>query len=85
MLNKNLESRAQEIAREIEDKNKKMNKYAFMNAHKLRAPIASILGLINLFGKEITEDDKKAMVRMLKESAQKLDNVVHEIKDVIDE
>ena len=85
LLNKNLESRAQEIAREIEDKNKKMNKYAFMNAHKLRAPIASILGLINLFGKEITEDDKKAMVRMLKESAQKLDNVVHEIKDVIDE
>lgn len=85
LLNKNLESRAQEIAREIEDKNKKMNKYAFMNAHKLRAPIASILGLINLFGKNLGEKDEKTMVRMLKDSADKLDKVVHEIRDVLDE
>lgn len=85
LLNKNLESRAQEIAREIEDKNKKMNKFAFMNAHKLRAPIASILGLINLFDKNLGEEDEKTMVRMLKESADKLDKVVHEIRDVIDE
>ncbi len=85
LLNKNLDSRAQEIAREIEVKNKKMNKYAFMNAHKLRAPIASILGLINLFDKGISESDEEIMIRMLKESADKLDNVVHEIKDVIDQ
>jgi len=85
LLNKNLDTRAQEIAREIEVKNKKMNKYAFMNAHKLRAPIASILGLINLFGKDISAGDEEIMIRMLKESASKLDNVVHEIKDVIDE
>lgn len=85
LLNKNLESRAHEIAREIELKNKKMNKYAFMNAHKLRAPIASILGLINLFGKALEPQDEKTMIRMLKESADKLDNVVYEIKDIIDE
>jgi tetratricopeptide (TPR) repeat protein len=85
LLNKNLESRAHEIAREIEVKNKKMNKYAFMNAHKLRAPIASILGLINLFGKGLGGDDENTMIIMLKDSAHKLDKVVHEIKDVIDE
>lgn len=85
LLNKNLDSRAQEIAREIDLKNKKMNQYAFMNAHKLRAPIASILGLINLFGKKLSSEDEKTMVRMLKESASKLDKVVYEIKDVIDE
>ncbi len=85
LLNKNLESRAQEIAREIEIKNKKMNKYAFMNAHKLRAPIASILGLINLFGKNLGFKHEETMIKMLKDSAEKLDNVVHEIKDVIDE
>lgn len=85
LLNKNLDARAQEIAREIDIKNKKMNKYAFMNAHKLRAPIASILGLINLFGKNINTEDEETMIRMLKESASKLDKVVYEIKDVIDE
>ena len=85
LLNKNLESRAHEIAREIDVKNKKMNKYAFMNAHKLRAPIASIIGLINLFGKNITAEDEASIITMLKESANNLDNVVHEIKDVIDE
>ncbi len=84
LLNKNLDTRAQEIAREIEVKNKKMNKYAFMNAHKLRAPIASILGLINLFGKDISAKDEELMIIMLKESAHKLDHVVHEIRDVID-
>lgn len=85
LLNKNLDSRAQEIAKEIEEKSKKMNKYAFMNAHKLRAPIASILGLINLFGKNITPTDEKLMINMLQESAHNLDKVVHEIKNIIDE
>ena len=85
LLNKNLDARAQEIAREIEEKNKKMNKYAFMNAHKLRAPIASILGLINLFGKNISPTDETQMIKMLKDSAHTLDEVVHEIKDIIDE
>ncbi len=85
LLNKNLESRAHEIAREIEVKNKKMNKYAFMNAHKLRAPIASIMGLINLFGKDITPEDETTIISMLKISSDKLDNVVHEIKEVIEE
>ncbi len=85
LLNKNLESRALEIARDIEIKTQKMNKYAFMNAHKLRGPIASILGLINLFGKNLPAQDEATMIEMLKESADKLDKVVHEIKDVIDE
>ena len=85
LLNKNLESRAQKIAHEIEDKNKKMNQYAFINAHKLRAPIASILGLINLFDKNIGKDHEKTMIELLKNSADKLDKVVHEIKIILDE
>jgi light-regulated signal transduction histidine kinase (bacteriophytochrome) len=41
----------QERTRELEKKNKALEEYAFINAHKLRSQVASILGLINLISK----------------------------------
>ena len=45
-INENLEHLVSQRTEELEKKNKVLEEYAFINAHKLRAPVASILGLI---------------------------------------
>jgi signal transduction histidine kinase len=47
-LNAGLEINVLNRAKELEIKNRKLEEYLFINAHKLRAPVASILGLIQL-------------------------------------
>src|SRR6185503_9074678 len=43
-INENLEMLVQERTRELEKKNKALEESAFIIAHELRAPVASILG-----------------------------------------
>ena len=52
-INDNLELTIKDRTRELENKNKALEEYAFITAHKLRAPLASILGRVKetLFNK----------------------------------
>jgi len=50
-INKNLESLVSKRTKEIELKNQQLTEYAFINSHLLKAPIARISGLYNLFQK----------------------------------
>jgi ligand-binding sensor domain-containing protein len=78
-INENLESLVKERTSELERKNKALEEYAFINAHQLRAPVASILGLINLMQKLELSDDEKIYLEHLQQSAKKLDSVVSSI------
>jgi len=40
---------------ELENKNTQLANYAFLNAHKLRAPVATLLGLVMLFDNKHVE------------------------------
>jgi signal transduction histidine kinase len=50
-----------------------------MNAHNLRSPVASILGLINLMDRLELEADQRVYLDHLKSSAESLDKVVRSI------
>ena len=82
-INENLESLVQSRTAELEKKNKALEEYAFINAHKLRSPVASILGLINLLHKLPTDEEGKSVVEHLRISAEKLDEIVSEITKTI--
>lgn len=90
-LNQNLEvtvaKRTEELSLknvELEIKNQKLEEYAFMNAHKLRAPIATLLGLTELYNmKEVNEQERHDLIDKIRQSALKLDNVVKEIRDIL--
>ncbi|MBI1768408.1 MAG: tetratricopeptide repeat protein, partial [Bacteroidetes bacterium] len=47
-VNENLERLVQKRTRVLEEQNKKLSDYAFFNAHNLRAPLARVMGLVNL-------------------------------------
>jgi len=83
-INENLESLVKVRTSELERKNKALEEYAFINAHQLRAPVASILGLIHLMQKLDLSDDEKIYLEHLQQSAKKLDSVVSSITEAIE-
>ncbi|MCX2745909.1 tetratricopeptide repeat protein [Mangrovivirga sp. M17] len=83
MVNYDLEQKINERTQELREKNHTLAKYAFYNAHKLRAPVASILGLIDLILRTNLSQKESELVNSLKKSANKLDEAIHEIKDIL--
>jgi tetratricopeptide (TPR) repeat protein len=77
-LNKTLAGRVDERTKQIFHQNKKLAEYTFMNAHKLRAPVASILGLINLM-QQANEAEQKIILNHLKTCGEQLDHTIRTI------
>jgi tetratricopeptide (TPR) repeat protein len=90
-LNNELEikvgQRTQELVeanRKLKDKNNKLEEYAFFNSHKLRSPVASILGLVQLFNQShATDEERQDVINKIKTSTDKLDDIVREIQTIV--
>lgn len=83
-INENLENLVRQRTAELERKNKALEEYAFINAHELRAPVASILGLIDLIDRlELTEKDRE-LIDHMQASARRLEEVVSQIMRAIE-
>lgn len=83
-INENLEEMVQDRTRELERKNKALEEYAFINAHKLRSPVATILGLINLISKTKLDHEGVEINRRLQDTAGELDGIVSAITKAIE-
>ncbi len=83
-INESLEKRVVERTFELERKNKALEDYAFINAHNLRSPVASILGLVNLLSRSRHEKETEEVVGHMKVSAERLDEVVRTITESIE-
>ncbi len=83
-VNTNLEAMVRDRTHELEIKNKKLEEYTFFNAHKLRAPVATILGLIQLFDYKNILEGEKIMIG-LKKTAVDLDVAIKDIRKKLEE
>ncbi|GHN01430.1 hypothetical protein WSM22_29190 [Cytophagales bacterium WSM2-2] len=83
-INENLESLVKHRTLELEKKNKALEEYAFINAHKLRAPVASILGLVPIISTLPMSREAEEALYHLRESTNKLDEIVHSITKAIE-
>src|SRR6185436_20263292 len=83
-LNKNLEARIEDRTHQLTIQNQKLIEYAFLNAHKLRAPISSILGLINLVGQSKPEE-YTTILSHLKTCGNQLDQITREISKTLED
>ena len=63
----------------LNERDRKLEKFAHQNSHKLRAPVARIQGLINLLGYSTIEQDSKIVMEHLRAAAKELDSVTREI------
>lgn len=84
-LNFTLEQRAQEKAMTIIDQESKLNEYAFLNSHKLRGPVATMSGIMNLIKSgSLTVDEKEFLTEALSQEVRKIDEVISEINKAIE-
>jgi signal transduction histidine kinase len=86
-INENLNNVVKERTLTIIDQNKKFVHHAFINAHKVRSPLARIQGLVNLLSYEAPRlsEDGLEIQRLLKESSIELDDILREVKANLDD
>lgn len=78
-LNKSLESRIQERTQQLILQNEKLAKYVHANAHQLRAPVVSILGLLNLLERVELRPEDHILITHLQSCGKELDNITRAI------
>ncbi|HEU5292817.1 MAG TPA: tetratricopeptide repeat protein [Cyclobacteriaceae bacterium] len=83
-INSNLEAIVEERTREVKIQNEKLIEFAYFNAHKVRGPLARILGLVNVLKMEDSNNGLKDFTDKIHESATELDNVIHTINAKLD-
>jgi len=83
-INETLEIRVKERTQVLEEKNKQLAEYAFINSHVLRAPVSTMLGLINLISYSALPIEDQKIYRHLLETANVLDSIVYKINNAID-
>ena len=68
----------------VEKQNQKLAEYISMNSHEVRAPLASLLGLLKIHNLSNDEEEKKEIMDMLHKSAESLDSVVKSMNKVLE-
>ncbi|PKQ66582.1 PAS domain S-box protein [Raineya orbicola] len=64
---------------EIKIQYEKLAEIARLQSHYIRRPLSSILGLINILNTDGISTDNQEIIERLKESAEELDKIIHEI------
>lgn len=83
-MNQDLESIVHERTEKIAVQHAKLIEYAYFNAHKVRGPLARILGLVKLTRMEVVKDEIEDIHARIEISAQELDDVIHEINSKLE-
>jgi tetratricopeptide (TPR) repeat protein len=84
-LNKSLESKIEERTQRLTWQNEKLAEYAHANAHQLRAPVVSILGLLNLIGRIQLQQEDQILIDKLQLCGKDLDQITRVIAKNLEE
>ena len=84
-FNGQLETLVEERTDRLVKINQTLTEYAFFNAHKLRSPIATILGLYEILKLNPSHEEKEMLIENLKTSIIQLDLMVRESQSLLDE
>lgn len=86
-INENLNNLVKARTETILDQNKKFVHHAFINAHKVRSPLARIQGLVNLLNYEAhaLSAEGQEIQRLLKISSEELDTILQEVRTNLDD
>lgn len=79
-INKQLEENVTVKTQESILKTRLLAEYAFINAHELRAPVASIMGLLQFFDYPLEQQTQKEVIEKLRVSSESLDNTIKSIR-----
>ncbi|MDW8347301.1 MAG: tetratricopeptide repeat protein [Bacteroidia bacterium] len=79
-MNNSLEQMVLDRTQKLEQRNQQLSEYAYYNAHVLRAPIARILGLFEVYQHSRTLQEKEEVFKHLHKTIQELDSIVQDMQ-----
>ncbi|MFT5617089.1 MAG: signal transduction histidine kinase [Arenicella sp.] len=85
-INEVLEQKAKHRTAILERQRNQLKEYTFANSHKVRGPLARMLGLVYLIqreGDDIPENIKQYLA-MLAQSSEEMDNVIKEMNKLLE-
>lgn len=80
-INTNLDRLVKERTAIVEYQRQQIEYFAFMNAHEIRGPLSTILGLLNIIEDENLLKDNKQIEHYLRKTAVKMDIIIHKVQD----
>ena len=83
-INNHLKSLVLSRAKHIEFQNKQLRDCAFFNAHKIRGPLARIIGIVELMGTQPEQIEPENLIGKLRVCSKELDMAVHEISKILE-
>lgn len=84
-INRNLEALVEERTKVIDSKNRQIIDYANINAHKVRGPLARIMGLINISHYSDDPKELRSLFEKLRPPSQELNIIIDEINKTLEE
>jgi tetratricopeptide (TPR) repeat protein len=83
-LNEQLELKVLLRTEQLKDKNRTIARYLFLNTYKLRAPVSSILGLINLLQLTGLKGEPAEIATRLNEAADRMEKELKTIRQMLE-
>ncbi len=83
-INKSLEARVKERTAELEEKNKSLAEYTFINVHLLRAPMCQIMGLSGLLKYTELDQEQTDLIKRLDFSTKELEQLIKRTTQVLE-
>lgn len=85
VMNKNLEKVLNKRTKKLLDQAVQFQVYSFKNSHELRAPLAKIMGTIQLLNQQdlSNHSEIQRLLKILNKACEELDVIVHDINEVL--
>lgn len=83
VINENLEKTVNYRTQKIIDQSAQFQIFSYKNSHELRAPLANVLGVLDLLKESKSLEETQQLVDLLNESCKDLDRIVHEINHIL--
>jgi signal transduction histidine kinase len=83
LANDNLEDMVYERTKKINDQLLQLSKYAHMNSHDVRAPLARIMGLTQLLEIETDDSARKDIIKKMSSATKELDWVIKSMTQIL--
>ncbi|WP_422360799.1 hypothetical protein [Reichenbachiella sp.] len=81
-MNQSLESEIERRTKEVVEQSEKIKAAAYHNSHRTRAPVARLLGLVDILNTEISSE-REEIAEYIRQSAREIDEVIIDMNEVL--